>query len=58
MQEKLTNEHLTKTELAEQLKTSRAAVNRLLDPYNESITLLTLKKAAAILGKKIKFELI
>jgi predicted XRE-type DNA-binding protein len=58
MQEKLKNEHLTKTELAERLETSRAAVNRLLDPENDSITLLTLKKAALILGKKIKFELI
>jgi predicted XRE-type DNA-binding protein len=58
MQEKLKNEHLTKTELAQRLDTSRAAVNRLLDPYNDSITLLTLKKAASILGKKIKLELI
>jgi predicted XRE-type DNA-binding protein len=32
MQEKLKNEHLTKTELAQRLDTSRAAVNRLLDP--------------------------
>ena len=58
MQEKLKNDHLTKTELAQRLDTSRAAVNRLLDPYNDSITLLTLKKAASILGKKIKLELI
>ena len=58
MQEKLKNEHLTKTELAQRLDTSRAAVNRLLDPDNDSITLLTLKKAASILGKKIKLELI
>jgi predicted XRE-type DNA-binding protein len=58
MQEKLKEEHLTKTELAQRLETSRAAVNRLLDPYNDSITLLTLKKAATILGKKIKLELI
>ena len=58
MQEKLKNEHLTKTELAQRLDTSRAAVNRLLDPDNDSITLLTLKKAASILGKRIKLELI
>jgi predicted XRE-type DNA-binding protein len=58
MQEKLKEEHLTKTELAQRLETSRSAVNRLLDPYNDSITLSTLKKAAAILGKKIKVELV
>jgi hypothetical protein len=58
MQESLNREHLTKTELAARLETSCAAVDRLLDPYNESITLLTLKKAAAIMGKKIKLELV
>ena len=51
-------EQLTKTALAAQLSTSRAAVNRLLDPENESITLLTLKKAANVLGKKLRLELI
>ena len=51
-------EHISKTALAAQLETSRAAVNRLLDPENESITLLTLKKAATVLGKKLHFELV
>jgi DNA-binding Xre family transcriptional regulator len=58
MQETLKKEKLTKTELAQRLETSRAAVDRLLDPYNDSITLLTLKKAASIMGRKIKLELI
>lgn len=52
------SEHLTKTELAHRLDTSRAAVDRLLDPDNDSVTLLTLIKAATVLGKKIKLELI
>ena len=56
--EGIEKEHLSKTALATRLKTSRAAVNRLLDPENESITLLTLKKAANILGKKLKLELV
>jgi DNA-binding Xre family transcriptional regulator len=58
MQESLNREHLTKTELAARLETSRAAIERLLDPYNASITLLTLKKAASIMGKIIKLELV
>ena len=58
LQEAIKKEQLTKTALATQLETSRAAVNRLLDPENESITLLTLKKAANVLGKKIRLELI
>ncbi|MCP4716364.1 MAG: XRE family transcriptional regulator [Deltaproteobacteria bacterium] len=52
MQEK----HLTKTDMAKRMDTSRAAVNRLLDPENESVTLYTLKKAAAVLGKKLRLE--
>jgi DNA-binding Xre family transcriptional regulator len=58
LRERLEKEHLTKTELAQRLATSRAAVDRLLDPYNESVTLLTLKKAAAVLGKKLKLVLV
>jgi predicted XRE-type DNA-binding protein len=50
-------QHLSKTALATRLETSHAAVNRLLDPENESITLLTLKKAANVLGKKLRLEL-
>jgi len=49
--EAIEREHISRTVLATRLETSRAAVNRLLDPENESITLLTLKKAANVLGK-------
>ena len=58
LREAIEKEHISKTALAAQLKTSRSAVDRLLDPENESITLLTLKKAANVLGKKLRFELI
>ncbi|MCL1812483.1 MAG: helix-turn-helix domain-containing protein [Treponema sp.] len=58
LQEAIKKEQLTKTALANRLETSRSAVDRLLDPENESITLLTLKKAATILGKKLRFELV
>ena len=58
LQEAIKKEQITKTALAVQLETSRAAVNRLLDPENESITLLTLKKAANVLGKKLRLELV
>lgn len=56
--EAIKKENLSKTELANRLETSRAAVDRLLDPNNESVTLLTLIKAASVLGKKLKLELV
>lgn len=48
---------LTKTEMASRMKTSRAALERLLDPANPSITLFTLERAAAVLEKRLKIEL-
>jgi antitoxin HicB len=58
LQETIKKECISKTALAARLETSRAAVDRLLDPENESITLLSLKKAANVLGKKLRLELV
>ena len=51
-------EHLNKAEMARRMKTSRAALDRLLDPDNPSVTLLTLQKAATALDKRLKIELV
>ncbi len=48
---------LTKSEMAGRMRTSRAALERLLDPANASVTLSTLERAAAALGKRLKIEL-
>ncbi|MDB5770572.1 MAG: hypothetical protein V7606_1546 [Burkholderiales bacterium] len=50
--------HLTKTAMAKKMHTSRAALNRLLDESDPSLTLTTLASAAQALGKKIKLELV
>ena len=48
---------LTKSEMAKRMKTSRPAVDRLLDPRNRSVTLSTLERAAAAVGTRLKIEL-
>jgi antitoxin HicB len=48
---------LTKTALAAQMGTTRAQLDRLLDPDNDSVTLATLKRAAKALGKTLRLEL-
>ena len=53
----ITNE-ITKAEMAARMKTSRAAVDRLLDASNPSLTSSSLGKAARALGRKIKIELV
>ena len=50
-------EHITKTDLARRMKTSRSALNRLLDPFNVSVTSQTLERAAFALDKKLHLEL-
>lgn len=55
--EEMKAQSLTKTKLASKMHTSRAALNRLLDEDDTSLTLTTLASAAAALGKTIKLEL-
>lgn len=55
--EEMNAQHLTKTALAKKMRTSRAALNRLLDENDSSLTLTTLASAAAALGKKIDLRL-
>jgi len=49
---------LTKAEMARRMHTSRAALDRLLDPDNDAVTLVTLRKAAAVVGREIRLELV
>ena len=44
---------ISKSEMARRMGTSRSALARLLDPENPSVTLLTLDKAATVLGKRL-----
>ncbi len=50
--------NLSKTAMANRMKTSRSAVDRLLDPKNESLSLQTLERAALALGKKLQIDFI
>jgi antitoxin HicB len=48
---------MSKTDMARAMRTSRAALDRLLDPANESVTLRTMARAAKVLGKRLRLEL-
>jgi antitoxin HicB len=49
---------LTKASLAKRMRTSRAQLDRLLDPDNESVTLATLTRAAQAVGRHLRMELV
>lgn len=49
---------LTKSAMAERMKTSRRQLSRLLDPDTPSVTLDTLRRAAQAVGRKLRIELV
>lgn len=48
---------ISKTEMAERMNTSRATLDRILDPDNCSITLATMDKAARSVGARLRLSL-
>ena len=49
---------LTKVAMAKRMNTSRSQLDRLLDPTNGSVSLETLTRAAAAVGRQIRLELV
>lgn len=49
---------LSKRKLAELMRTSRTQVDRVLDPENGNVTIETLQRAAAVVGRKVQVELV
>jgi antitoxin HicB len=57
VEKEMAERQISKTALARMMQTSRSALDRLLDPENASVTLLTLESVAHALGKKLKVQL-
>jgi DNA-binding phage protein len=58
LREAMRKRNLTKVAMAKQMSTSRAQIDRLLDPDEHNITLGTLARAAKTVGRKIKIEIV
>ena len=58
VQQAMTKDKITKLEMARRMKTSRAALDRLLDPGNSAVTLQTLTRAAHAIGRGLRIELV
>jgi antitoxin HicB len=50
--------NLSRKRLAERMKTSRSQISRLLDPRDGNVTLATLQRAATVVGRKLRLELV
>jgi len=51
-------QNLSRKRLAERMNTSRSQISRLLDPKDGNVTLATLQRAARIVGRTLKLELV
>ncbi|MBA3974491.1 MAG: Fis family transcriptional regulator [Candidatus Solibacter sp.] len=58
VQQVMKRDHITKIEMARRMKTSRAALDRFLDPANSSVTLQTLSRAVRAIGRDLRIELV
>lgn len=57
LEQEMKAQNITKTKMAEMMNTSRAVVNRLLNPDNSSLTLSTLESATQALGKRLNISI-
>lgn len=58
IEEAMRAEKLSRKRMAEKMGTSRSQISRLLDPRDGNVTLATLQRAAEIVGRKVRIELI
>jgi len=58
IEEAMKEQHLSRKRLAERMGTSRSQIGRLLDPKDGNVTLATLQRAAEVVGRKVRIELI
>ncbi len=57
VEEAMDGSHITKTQIAESMQTSRSQLDRLLDPENTTVTLESLDKLARAVGTQLRVEL-
>lgn len=58
IEEAMKKEGLSRKRLAERMGTSRSQISRLLDPRDGNVTVATLQRAAEMLGRKVRLELV
>jgi predicted XRE-type DNA-binding protein len=58
IKQRMQAESISKSRMAELMRTSRSSLDRLLDPTNTSVTLHTLDNAARVIGRTLRIELV
>jgi antitoxin HicB len=58
IEQAMNEQRISKSEMAKRMKTSRAQLDRLLDPENDKVQLDTVQRAAAAVGRKLHLDLV
>ncbi len=58
LEKAMSEQGLTQTEMAHRMGTSRAHLDRLLDPRNDKVQLDTVERAASVLGRRVRLVLV
>ena len=58
IEEAMRTQHLTKSAMAARMHTSRSQLERLLDPEKTGVSLETIQRAAAVVGRELRVELV
>ncbi|MEO1339756.1 MAG: helix-turn-helix domain-containing protein [Cyanobacteria bacterium J06635_13] len=58
LEDEMKRQNLTKTEMAKQMQTSRAQLDRLLDPEKTGVSIETITRAASVVGRQLRIELV
>ena len=56
--QEMRKKRITKKRLAELTQTSRTQIDRILDPEKGNVTIETLQRAASLLGRQLRLELV
>ena len=58
IEQAMKSQRISRRGLAERMGTSRSQISRLLDPKDGNVTLTTLQRAAEMLGRKVRLDLV
>jgi hypothetical protein len=58
IEQAMKDQGLTKVAMAKRMKTSRAQLDRLLDPQNDKVQLDTIQRAAIAVGRRLQLDLV
>jgi antitoxin HicB len=58
IESEMQKQHITKQAMARRMATSRSQLDRLLDPEKTGVSLETMQRAASVIGRELRVELV